>query len=105
MAFVKIIAKTVNGNILQFPQTFELNCSILVPIGNQVVRQYDGKECIHAVKVFLIQAGNNLLGTLQFKGMNDYLTYINANCTENGVCFLSLNGCFLTLNGCLIKYN
>lgn len=104
MAFVKIAAKTVNGNILQSPQTFELNCSILTPIGNQVVRQYNGNECIVAVKVFLIQAGKQLLGSLQFKGMNDYLTYINANCTEIGDCYLAENGCFTTINGCLLKY-
>ena len=105
MGFVRIIAKTVNGNILEFPQTFELNCSILKPLGTGVVRQYDGKEYIVAVKVFYIQAGNQLLGTQQFHTMNDYINYVNANCIAKETCYLSLNGCFLNLNGCLVKYN
>lgn len=104
MAFVQIIAKTVNGQILEFPQTFQLNCSILKPLGLQVVRQYNGNECIVAVRVFLIQAGNQLLGSNQFCNMNDYLNYINANCTASDKCYLAVNGCFLTLNGCLIPY-
>lgn len=103
MAFVQIIAKTVNGQILEYPQTFQLNCNILKPLGNQVVRQYNGNECIVAVKVFLIQAGNQLLGTTQFTNINDYLNYVNFNCSPAAnTCYITINGCNLTLNGCFV---
>jgi len=107
MAFVQIIAKTVNGQILEFPQTFQLNCSILKPLGKQVVRQYNGNECIVAVKVFMVQAGNQLLGTNQFETTFDFINYVNVNCAPaySNTCYITLNGCNLTLNGCLVGLN
>lgn len=101
MAFVQIIAKTVNGQILEFTQTFQLNCSMLKPLGLQVVRQYNGNECIVAVKVFMVQAGNQLLGTNQFNTIFDFINYVNFNCAPvSNNCYITLNGCNLTLNGC-----
>jgi hypothetical protein len=106
MPFVSFIANTVNGQILEFPQKFELNCATVTPIGVDVVRQYDGNECINATKVFLFYSRGQVLGTKQFENTNDFINYVNSECKDKAInCKVTINSCFTTINGCYFTIN
>lgn len=98
----QVTVSTINGRILEFPQQENFRCNIAIPIGLQVVRQFDGNECIKARKVFLIEYDGQLFGTLQFKTLEDFLNYRNSNCRPVQSCKILFNGCYVMFNGCFV---
>ena len=98
-------ASTINGAILQFPQLFYLRCNLVIPIKRDIVRQFDGNECIVARKVFLVMYQGQLLGSTDFCSMDEFLNYRNASCfPKPPCCGILYNGCYLTFNGQKIGY-
>lgn len=103
-------ANTINGNILEFPQTFYFPCGSAVnPIGVQVVRDYNMlTDCIRAIRVYTIGYANDIFGTTQFKTTQEFLNYRSQSCSccpQPNHCYLKINNCLVTINGCTIKIN
>lgn len=101
----QFVAKTVDGDIKDFPKIEYFQCGLIRPIGNQVVREYDGNECIRAVKVFLVWYGGHLFGREGFTDMADFVRELNGVCQPSGKCIITINGCAVTVNGCNIYIN
>lgn len=99
----KFTADTIDGCILEFPKEFDLRCDKVNPIGETIIRQYDGNECIVAREVFLVYYCGQTFGTTQFKTLDQFLAYRNASCVRPKECNLSWNGCSL-INNCVLKY-
>lgn len=99
----QFIADTIDGKILQFPETMQLRCDLVVPLYQSIVRQFDGNECIVARKVYLIYYEGQVFGTRQFATMDQFVNYRNANCgLENRGCNMTYFGCGITYNGCTV---
>lgn len=101
----KFYAKTIDGRIQRQPKEFNINCESVTPVGKQVVRNYNGNECIEAVSVFLVWSRGQLLGSLEFNSLDDFLTYRNASCQN--VCtlpLLTVNGCLAQIDGCNVQF-
>lgn len=99
----QFVADTIDGKILEFPQTFQLRCDLVVPLYQDVVRQFDGNECIVARRVYLIFYQGQVLGSKQFTTMPQFVNYRNSNCgIEANVCNVSFFGCPVTFNGCQV---
>lgn len=98
----QVTISTINGRILEFTQQIDFRCNLAMPIGLQVVRQFDGNECIKARKVFLIEYDGQLFGTLQFKTLEDFLNYRNNNCRPIPDCRITYNGCYIMYNNCFV---
>lgn len=99
----KFTAHTIDGKIQEFPQQFQLHCGLVNPIGVQVVREYNGNECIVAMKVFLIMYGGQLLGNKCYESFTGFMQELKAVCYGMGN--LQVNGCNLRLNGCNLFLN
>lgn len=98
---IKLTAKTIDGVIKEFPQTFNLICGRIVPVGEEIIRNYTGSDCIKAVKVFLIYYEGQSLGTTDFKNADEFISFVNSSCTAP--CdkdFLQMDGCFAMVDGC-----
>lgn len=101
----KFTANTIDGKILEFPQIVNLRCDMVKPLGNEVIRQFNGNECIVAKKVYLVFYDGHVYGTTQFNSLDSFLLYRNANCKP--FCklpYFTLNNCFFTLGGCQIQF-
>lgn len=97
-------ANTIDGKILEFPQIFYLRCNLVTPLGCDIVRQYNGNECIVARKVFQVMYQGQLLGSSQFKDLSSFLLYRNNQCNPVANCDIIYNGCNLVYNGCSLAY-
>lgn len=100
----KFYAKTIDGKIQRSPKVFNIECECVTPIGRQVIRDYNGNECIEAVSVFLVYSRGQLLGSTDFKSLDEFLTYRNAGCRN--VCtlpYLTINNCIAQINGCNVQ--
>lgn len=97
----KFTANTINGELQEFPASFEFDCDRISPIGMAVIRDYDDLLNIVARKVFLVLYNGETFGTTQFKSISDYDQFIKVNCQCcPSRCIVLLNGCHLQLNGC-----
>lgn len=99
----KFTADTIDGKIQDHPKQFQLHCDLVKPIGIQVVRDYNGSECIQAMKVFLIMYGGQLLGNKCYGSFESFFQELKSVCYGIGAiqvndCYLKVNGCNLTLN-------
>lgn len=97
-------ANTIDGKILETSQRIYMKCNLVIPLYQDVVRQYDGNECIVAKKVYLVMYGGHLYGTDQFSNMTDFVEYVRSACFEEECCYLTDGGCYLTFNGQRIVY-
>lgn len=79
-------------------------CGLVRPLGNQVVREYDGNECIRAVKVFLVAYNGHIFGREGFTDKSDFLNELNAICYPSR-CLIKINGCAVKINGCFVHIN
>lgn len=103
-----IIAKTINGEIQEFPPTYYFPCSQVQAEGESVVREYDLNSCIVATRVFLVKYGGNTFGTKQFTSRSEFLKFqieYCSICCGGGACDIIIDGCALMYNGCDIKYS
>lgn len=102
----KLSIDTIDNDILEFPRILWFDCSSVVELGLQVIRQYDSNECIVSKKVFLLGYGGHRFGTTVFMTPSDYLNYVNSNCVsaEDDCCYVTYQGCYLTFNGKKIVY-
>lgn len=98
----KFIADTIDGQIQQSPKLFYLRCDEVKPIGNSVVRQFDGNECINAMKVYLVYYRGQLLGSKGYQTAEHFFNFMQSECKECGV---TINGCLITINGCFTTIN
>lgn len=103
---IKFIAQTINGHIEEFPKSFDLWSDQVIPVGDSIVREFNGNECIRNIKVFLIFYGGQSLGTTQFDNADDFIAYLNAS-TVTPACpstYLEIGGCFALVGGCQLLY-
>jgi hypothetical protein len=101
----QFVAHTINGKILEFPETYQLRCDLVIPLWQDVVKDYDKDGCIVSRRVYLISYDGNNLGTLDFTTMEEFVAYRNANCGINDIgCNVAFYGCPVTYNGCQITY-
>lgn len=100
----RFIASTIDGQILEFPKEFYLNCDLVVPIGRTIIRQFNNEECIVARKVFLVYYEGQNLGSTEFKTMDEFISFRNNSCKKASPCNIFYNGCSLIYNNCVIKY-
>lgn len=96
---LEFVATTIDGRILEFPQRLYFKCDLVIPLYQQVVRQYDGNECINAIRVYMVSYGGHLYGTKDFTNMVDFLSYRNTSCKTKFCCDLIFNGCYVTIAG------
>lgn len=101
---VKFTARTIDGVIQEFPETFNLICGRITPVGDSIVRNYNGSECILAVKVFLIYYGGQSLGSTDFNSADQFINYVNAGCQVCDREYLKMNGCYALVNGCALIF-
>lgn len=96
----KLIINALNGQILRTPREQWFDCDLVVPLGLQVIRQYDGNECINAKKVYLLAYQGMTFGTDVFSTMDGYVEYRNANCdAADPCCYILFGDCYITYNG------
>jgi hypothetical protein len=102
---VNFRADTINGEIQEFPPTFELDCSRVHAIGESIVRDYDDNFNIVAKKVFLVSYGKQTFGSSQFKTLDEFNDYlgVSCRCCPCVECFPFINGCIIELNGCEVQ--
>jgi len=101
-----IRASTINGEIQEFPPTYYFPCSQVHPQGEAVIRDYDDNTCIVARKVYLVEYGGNVFGTVQFDTYEEFEDYKSQSCTCcGGGCVVIIGGCVLLYNGCDLTYN
>ena len=99
---IKFTASTIDGVIQAFPQTLNLRCEWVTPVGKQVVRNYNGSECIRVIDVFLIYYCGQSLGTLDFNNADDFINYLNTTCNPCKQTSFTINGCYALVNGCIL---
>lgn len=99
------IADTIDGRILEFPKLFYLECDLVKPLGLQIVRQYTKTQCILAKKVFQIYYAGQVLGSIQFTGVMQFVNYLNSVCIAFCTpAIVTINNCNLERNGCNVTY-
>lgn len=100
-------ADVVDGKILEFPKLFYLECKKVIPLGLQIVKQYNKTQCIVAKKVFQFYYNGQVLGSVQFSSVVQFTQYLNNIC--NPFCtpaLFTINNCNLEVNDCnLTIYN
>lgn len=102
---IKIVADTVNGEILEFPLTVDADCLQVIAIGPSVVRDFDANFCVVAKSVFLVQFGQNVFGTTQFSTIEEFNSYRDSVCVCcDEQCEIGYDDCALKYDSCLIKY-
>lgn len=105
---LSIVAKSVNGEIYEFPKTITVPCGQLIPVGLSLVRVYDISDCIVVYKLYLVRHNEDVFGTEQFDSLEGFEQYVNSMCQccpDDDCCYLLYNGCYITFNGRRITYN
>lgn len=100
---LNIIARTVNGEIKEFPEKIIVPCDSVLPVGKSIVRGYNSADCIVSYEVYLIRVGVNVFGTEQFNSLLGFETFVNSQCSTciTG-CDISYDGCVIYFDGCNI---
>lgn len=96
MKYFSLTVDVINGEVKEFPQTFNFRCDTVVPIGNTIIRYFTDDMCQVAHKTFYIRYGSDLFGTSQFTTEQQFWDF--TNCYPS-VTFAYMNGCYLRLNG------
>lgn len=97
------VANTIDGKIQEFPKQFFLRCNLVRPIGNSIVRQYNGTECIVSMKVFLIYYEGQLFGSTGYQTFDEFNAFLRSQCNDQ--CGVTINGCYALINGCHVTIN
>lgn len=100
----RFTANTLDGRILEFPLTVDMRCDLVIPLYQDIVKEYDKDECIVARKVYLVSYGGHLYGTFDFTTMEEFIEYRNRNCIEKECCYITFGGCYLTFNEVKITF-
>lgn len=98
----KITVSVKNEVLLETPQTLWFDCDQVIPLGEQVVRQYNSSECIVSRKAYLFSYLGVRFGSFDFQTLDDFINYRNTNCTivpKSDCCILTHGGCVLTFKG------
>lgn len=104
MARFKITVSTIDGNLLEFPKTIWVDCSLVTPVGMGVVKWYDSSESIVSRSVYQVVYQGHCYGLDDFKTLDEFLTYRNSQCVEDKCCNVAIFGCTITYQGKNIKY-
>lgn len=91
-------ANTIDGKILEFPQRIAMRCDLVQPLYQQTVREYNGNECIVAIKVYMVMYAGHLYGTKEFTNMAEFVAFRNDMCLP-----IELHCCYVTFGGCQLK--
>lgn len=92
--FFNFTAHTIDGQLLDIPKVIQMDCDLVKPLGQNVIRQYDKLMCIVARKVYLVFYGGHNFGTTDFTNTTEFLDYRNSEC-----CGLTYGNCILTYDG------
>lgn len=104
MAFLQLIIETINGRITNSPETLYAQCGQIKPLGIEVVRNFDGNECIVAKRVYLVYYNGDVLGTTQFKTLDEFLSYQKEACVpDSNYCDFYIDGCQVVFGDCFIS--
>lgn len=94
----------MNGAIQEFPQTMTLFCDKAIPVGVDVVRDFDEDGCGVAKRVFLIVYDGQTLGSSQFKSRSEYDQYVDAICACcRQICDVKIGDCFVYIGNCKVQ--
>ncbi len=92
--------------VQEYPPNIVLRCADVTPIGEDIIRSFDEKECVISTKVFLLLYSGNVFGTTQFKTLNEFISFKNAECEPcTEPCGLTYRDCILTYRGLNLNYN
>ncbi len=78
-------------------------CGDVKPLGEEIVRNFDANECILAKKVYLLYVNGEVLGTTQFRNLDEFLAYQQSSCVKCGSCDILIDGCYMYIDGCLVE--
>lgn len=98
-AVFELQISTVNQQILEHPIVQWFRCDLVLPQNLQVVRNFNGNECIVATKVFLFNYAGDLFGTKEVNTVAEFIAIRNARCDRTCCYVLSPDGCYITVNG------
>jgi hypothetical protein len=104
VARFKITVSTIDGNILEFPKELWVDCSLVTPVGEQVVKFYNKEECVVSKKVYMVVYQGHKYGLDNFTDLQQFLDYLNSQCRTEKCCDIAVNGCIVTYQGKNIKY-
>ena len=95
---------TINGEFLEFPETYEIKCDHIFPVGSAVIKNFDENMNVVAKKVFLVRYGQNVFGCQQFKTVDEFYQFLEGacQCCPCVECLVLINGCFMQINGCFV---
>lgn len=92
----RIKINVVNGEVKEFPEYFVFNCSTVVPIGMTTIRYFNQDMCSIAHRTFYLRVGQELLGTNQFRTIDDFNKFTSMVCYDyNSV----IDGCNILIDG------
>lgn len=97
-------ANTLDGKILEFPLSINMRCDLVIPLHQDIVKDYDKDECIVARKVYLVSYGGHTYGSFDFTTLEEFVEYRNSSCMEE-CCYVTIGGCYVTFNGIKINLN
>jgi hypothetical protein len=101
----KFVAHTIDGKILEFPETFDFRCDLVIPLYQDIVKDVDEEGCIVARTVYMVSYDGHLFGTMNFTNMEDFVRYRNRACgTDDLPCNIIYNSCPVTYNDCQLIY-
>lgn len=80
-------------------------CDKAIPIGINIIRDFDEDGCGVATRVFLVLYEGQTFGTTQFKSRSEYDQWINTNCgcCTNVKCDVVIGDCLVYIGNCLVK--
>lgn len=96
MKYFQLSINVINGEVKEFPKTFNFSCSDVTPIGNTIIRYFTDDMCQVAHRTFYIMYKGELFGTNQFSTVEQFWNY--TNCYPAIVYALS-DGCEFRING------
>ena len=92
--FFNFTAHTIDGELLDVPKIIPMDCDLVKPLNQTVVRQFDKQMCIVARKVYLVFYAGHVFGSTDFANTTEFMNYRNNEC-----CGLAFGECLLTFEG------
>lgn len=102
---IQFRADVLEGNILRFPKTFNLQCGKIQILGMQTFKDLDDNLCTISMKCLSIMYSGQLMGNREYT-VESFISYRNTNCSNCCIeeeCGLTINGCLITIGGCLLE--
>jgi len=104
---IQLTVQSINGEFQEFPPTIDFSCNKIIPIGTQVIRNYDENYDIVAKRLFLFNYQGQVFGSFQFSSVADFVNKIAILCKCCSGCdsyIVQINGCNFTINGCQLSF-